>query len=141
MGRLMPTIAGGFSIVEVLATMAFVSIGVLALSASAVSITRANAVGANVAAATALAQAKLEELRSLPLGSPQLSPGTYAAADNPLAADGRSPGPYTLTWSVSDGDEPQIGLRTVTVEVAWHDYQDRRVLLAAYVRCPALPCP
>jgi Tfp pilus assembly protein PilV len=130
------------SLVDAMVAMLFVSAGVLALSAGAVTLTRGSKAADETSVATALAQQKLEQLRSMPLGAVGLLPGTYADPVNPLRADGNAGtgARFTRTWVVSANDQPRWGMRTVTVSVSWRDTRPHVARLAAYVRCSRVPC-
>jgi Tfp pilus assembly protein PilV len=129
----------GSSILEAIGAIALSGIAVFALVTNSVSIARMSTTAKSVNAATALAQEKLEQLRSMPLGAAQLAPGSYDEA-SPIDADGRPGGRYTRSWTVSANDTPRRGLRTVTVRVAWTDSRPHTTRLAAYVRCSTIPC-
>src|SRR5439155_931449 len=88
----------------------------------------------------ALAQQKLEQLRSMPLGAAQVAPNSYTDPANPLRADGTGGGTFSRTWTVSANDSPTFGLRTVTVRVSWRDTRLHVTTLAAYIRCSTIPC-
>ena len=129
----------GSSILEAIGAVAFSGIAAFAFVTDSVSIARMSKTAKSVGAATALAQQKLEELRSMPLGAAQLTPGSYDEA-NPIEADGRPGGRFTRSWRVSANDTPRRGLRTVTVVVTWIDSRSHTTRLAAYVRCSTIPC-
>lgn len=131
----------GTSLIEAIGTMGFIGVAVVGFTMNSVTLTRANKTAGSLTEATALAQHKLEELHSLPLGAAELTPGTYADPENPLRADGGRPGPFQRTWTVSAKDTPRAGLKTVTVSVAWRDSRTHAARLAAYVRCTTVPCP
>ena|SRR5689334_5994201 len=130
----------GFSLLEALAATGFLAIALMAFAANTVSLTRSEKSADSTNAAHALATQKVEQLRSTPLGAPQVATGAYVDALNPLKADGTNGGPFTRTWVVSANNVPTWGLRTVTVTVAWHDSRDHTTQLAAYVRCSTIPC-
>ena len=130
----------GFSLLDALAGLTFIAVSLLGLSAASVSLTR-NAKGADsTSAGTALAQQKLEQLRSMPLGATELKPGIYYDPANRLKADGTSGGIFDRSWTVSLNDTPRVGLRTVTVTVAWTDSRSHSTQVASYVRCSTIPC-
>jgi Tfp pilus assembly protein PilV len=129
----------GLSLLEALAATAFLGVALLAFANNSVSLTRTAKGADSTAAAHALAQQKLEQLRSLPLGSASLNPGTYSDATT-LGADGTNGGQYTRSWTVSANNTPSFGLRTVTVRVSWTDYRTHTTTVAAYVRCSVIPC-
>ena len=115
-------------------------VGVLGLVTSTVFLTRANKCSSSVAAATALAQQKLEQLRSMPLDAASLAPGQYTDPAGAMKANGSSGGSFSRSWTVSAGNTPRAGLKTVTVSVAWRDSRPHTTALAAYVRCSTIPC-
>ena len=132
--------ASGFSLLEALAATAVLGVGLLAFTANAVSLTRSAKTADSVDVATALAQQKLEQLRSLQLGSAGHTTGSYGDATT-LNAAGTANGPYTRSWTVSAKDTPRFGLKTVTVSVAWTDSMAHTSQVAAYIRCSTVPCP
>jgi Tfp pilus assembly protein PilV len=131
--------ARGISLLDALAATALLGIGVLGLSGNTVLLTRASKTADSASAATGLAQQKLEELRSTPLGAAELAPGIYTDLTT-LKADGTPSGPFSRTWSVSAVDTPSFGLKTVTVTVRWTDSRLHQTRAAAYVRCSRVPC-
>ena len=130
----------GFSLLDALAGVTFIAVAILGLSAASVSVTRNSKGADSTSAATALAQQKLEQLRSMPLNATQLDPGIYYDAGNKLKADGTSGGIFDRSWLVSLKDTPRPGLKTVTVTVAWTDSRSHSTQVASYVRCNAVPC-
>jgi prepilin-type N-terminal cleavage/methylation domain-containing protein len=131
----------GFSLIEALAAATLLATAMMALNMTSISLARGAKTADGYSAATALATERLEILRAMPLGAPGHTPGNYSSANNPLTADGQPGGRYTLTWVVSPKDTPAIGLKTVTVNVAWTDATAHTMQLAGYVRCSAVPCP
>jgi Tfp pilus assembly protein PilV len=125
---------------EALAATAFLAIALMAFAANTVSLTRNEKTADSTSAAHALAQQKLEQLRSTPLGAPEVNPGNYFDPANPLKADGTTGGTFSRTWSVSANDTPSWGLRSVTVTVTWTDSKSHTTRLAAFVRCSTIPC-
>lgn len=115
------------------------SIGLLGMSAGAIELTRAAKISDMTAAATALATAQLEVIRSLPLTSAQQQTGTYSAGTK--YANGVDGGPYTVGWVVSANNTPSWGLKTVTVTTSWNQNgTTRSVAIASAVRCTKTPC-
>jgi Tfp pilus assembly protein PilV len=132
--------ARGISLLEVLVATAFLSGAILAFASNSISLTRNGKTADFVGAATALAQEKLEQLRSMPLGAAQLAQGSYNDPTS-LRADGTVGGPFTRSWTVSGGNQPSFGLKTVSVNVSWTDSRPHTTRVAAYVRCSVIPCP
>ena len=130
----------GFSLLDALAGLTFIAASLLGLSAASISLTRNSKSADSTSAATALAQQKLEQLRSMPLLAPDLDPGIYYDPANKLKADGTMGGIFDRSWTVSLKDIPRPGLKTVTVTVAWTDSRAHSTQVASYVRCNAVPC-
>jgi Tfp pilus assembly protein PilV len=132
--------ARGFSLLEAVAATSFLALALMAFAANTISLTHNEKSADSTSAAHALAQQKMEQLRSLPLGATQLNPGIYIDPANPLQADGTGGGMFTRRWTVSGNDSPASGLRTITVTVTWRDTRSHTTTLAGYVRCSAIPC-
>src|SRR5436309_713145 len=127
--------ARGFSLLDALAGLTFISASLLGLSAASISLTRNSKGADSTSAATALAQ-----LRSMPLLATELNPGIYYDPGNRLKADGTTGGTFDRSWTVSQKDIPRPGLKTVIVTVAWTDSRSHQTRVASYVRCNAVPC-
>jgi Tfp pilus assembly protein PilV len=130
--------AAGFSLVEAVAATAFLALTLMAFAANTISLTHNEKSADATSAAHALAQQKLELLRSSPLGA--VAPGNYADPLNPIKADGTANGTFTRTWVVSANDTPTLGLHSVTVSVSWTDTRAHTTSVAAYIRCSRIPC-
>src|SRR5438132_12453844 len=107
--------ARGFSLLEAVAATAFLAVALMAFAANTIWLTRDEKSADSTSAAHALAQQKLEQLRSTPLGAAAVAPAPYVDPTNPLQADGTAGGTFTRTWNVSPHAQPPCGLRTVTV--------------------------
>jgi prepilin-type N-terminal cleavage/methylation domain-containing protein len=136
----------GFSLVESLVAAAILGIGALGMTAGAVELSRAAKIADMTGAATALATARMEVLRSMPLGAPGHATGSYSAGT--MQANGTANGPYTVSWVVSAKDQPTWGLKTVTVTTSWTQYSStsaynaaHSVRVAGLIRCSSAPCP
>jgi len=132
--------ARGFSLLEGVVATSFLALVLMAFAANTVSLTHNEKSADSTTAGHALAQQKLEQLRSLPLGAAAVAPGIYLDPANPLQADGTAGGTFTRRWTVSSNDQPSAGLRTVTVTVTWRDTRLHSTTLASYIRCSAIPC-
>ena len=132
--------ARGFSLLEAVAATAFLAVALMAFAANTIWLTRNEKSADSTCAAHALAQQKLEQLRSMPLNATELDPGIYYDPANKLKADGTSGGTFDRSWLVSVKDTPKPGLKTVTVTVAWTDSRSHSTQVASYVRCNAVPC-
>src|SRR6266478_5764988 len=132
--------ARGFSLLEAVAATSFLALALMAFAANTITLTHNEKSADSTSAAHALAQQKLEQLRSTPLGAAAVAPGNYIDPTNPLQADGTAGGTFTRGWTVSGNDQPTFGLRTVTVTVSWQDSRSHTTTLAAYIRCSTIPC-
>ena len=132
--------ARGFSLIEAVAATAFLAVALMAFAANTITLTHNEKSADSTSAAHALAQQKLEQLRSMPLLAAELDPGIYYDPANKLKADGTTGGIYDRSWTVSLKDIPRPGLKTVTVTVAWTDSRSHSTQVASYVRCNAVPC-
>ena len=130
--------ASGFSLIEAVAATAFLALALMAFAANSIWLTHDEKSADSTSAAHALAQQKLEQLRSTQLGG--VATGIYSDPSNPLQADGTAGGTFTRRWTVSGNDQPTFGLRTVTVTVQWRDTLTHTTTLAAYIRCSTIPC-
>src|SRR2546425_12857199 len=108
----------GTTLLEALGALGVTGVGVLGLVTSTVFLTRANRSSGSVAAATALAQQKLEQLRSMPLDPAALGSGQYTDPLGAMNADGTAGGLFNRSWVVSAGNTPRAGLKIVTVTLA-----------------------
>jgi len=100
----------GFTMVEALVTLVVFGIGILSLmQLSPRAVQFANR-GKLLSQATNAAQAKVEELRALPSGDPQLQAGMHVGSQDGL------PEAFQLRWQV-DLDNPLPRMRRVEVRV------------------------
>ncbi len=131
--------AGGFTMVEVTATLGVFGIVAAGLVANTIAVVRSNRVSNALSVATTLAQDQIEQLRAL---DPSTNPPALRAGDhddpNNRTASGAPRGPFMRRWSVIR-DSPAPGLSTVTVAVSWTDGATRTVRLTAYV-CQTPTC-
>jgi len=67
--------AGGFSLLEAVAATAFLAVALMAFAANTIWLTHDEKTADSTSAAHALAQQKLEQLRSTPLGAAAVAPG------------------------------------------------------------------
>lgn len=131
----------GFSLVEVMASMAIFAVVAGGLGATTVSTTRSNSTSRQTTVASSLIQDKIEELRAMdPASNPvDFSPGTHVDAANPLTAMGETGGMYLRSWLVT-ANVPAFGLSEVVVTVAWNTLDGPRSLRAASLLCRTASC-
>ena len=100
----------GFSLVEALVALVIFGIGTIALMQLAPRATQYANHARALSIANGLAQAKIEELRGLPVTHGDLADGTHVDPANPIE------GNYDRRWLVN-ADDPIAGMRRVEVRV------------------------
>jgi len=125
--------ATGFTLNEVLITLGITSIGLLGFAAGTSTIIRHNHLSTRVTVATALAQDKLEQLKSNPLpnnfNNCDAAPIYGAAAEIGITSSGGPGGGYNRCWTIGDsGVHPW--LKKVDVTVSWNDDMPRNVKIS-----------
>ena len=122
----------GFTLIEVLITMAIFSIGVLAVASMQYWSVRNTASGNVMTLAANLARAQMETLKSVP----DVTSLTTGASPNPIDADG-NPDPggiFTRTWVIAN-PLGTSGTRRIDVTVGWRRQgQNRSVVLTSISR-------
>ena len=104
----------GFSLVEVLITLAIVAIGLLAVATLQVSANLSSRTSADISQASNLASSQMEVIMRLPFLHSALDP-----ASNPHSEDS---GKYRIQWIVTDTDLNADGLfesKTIDLTVGW----------------------
>lgn len=108
----------GYSLIEILVSLAIFSLTSLALTSGATTIIRASNISEHFTQATILAQDKLEALcaqQALPTSG----------------SDAPQPG-FTRVWVVTP-DSPTTGVAQIDVTVSWTDYDPHTVTLTTVV--------
>jgi prepilin-type N-terminal cleavage/methylation domain-containing protein len=112
--------SNGFSLIEVMQAMALAALSLVGVSSLLLTTVHANTRAHAISAAATAAQAKIEELRSIPVA--ELACGSDEATE--------SGAPYRRTWTVSagptadsrlvavrvDGSDPPVELRTIVAD-------------------------
>ena len=109
--------ANGFTLIEALVAVAVMAIVVSGLASMGVTTIQADTQSRRVSAATALAQAKLEELRGLRRSNTAWTVGSHH--ETGLDESGESGGSYTRQWTVQNNYNSYNKLSRVTVTVSW----------------------
>ena len=106
----------GFTLVEVLIAILILTFGLLGMASLTVAIIKGNKLSADLTIATVLAQDKMEDVRRLGYS------GTPAADDTTTDDYGDITG-YALykRVTVTDVDNPAVGMKTITVTAYWKD--------------------
>jgi type IV pilus assembly protein PilV len=98
----------GYTLVELLITILFFAIGMLAMYRLQLAVIQSNARAGQLNRATAVAEAKMEALLALDYDS-------LTSADTPQAV-----GSWTVLWTVTS-NQPVSDTKTVRVTVSWAD--------------------
>lgn len=120
----------GFTLNEILVSMALIAIGVIGFSVNTIGVIQGNFISNNVTVATNLAQDKLEELKT---------PGSFTNVNNcssppdHLTAAGVTGGIYDRCWVITDRTDLGTGIKEIDVTVSWRDYISRSVTLSTLV--------
>jgi len=109
--------ANGFTLIEALVAVAVMAIVVSGLASMGVTTIQADTQSRRVSAATALAQAKLEELHGLRRSNTAWTAGNHH--ETGLDESGESGGSYTRQWTVQNNYNSYNKLSRVTVTVSW----------------------
>ncbi len=128
----------GFSIIEVLAAMAIFGILAAGLTSATVGTIKSNSISRQAAAATALVQNKVEQLRAPTVPVADLTAGLHSDARNPMSSLGHGGGTFTRTWQVTR-NSPRTGIAQVVVTVAWNGPEPLSVNGVTYV-CQSATC-
>ena len=112
---------GGFTLMEVLAAMVILSVGLLGMAALVTGIISSNKLSNRISAATVLAQDKMEEIRRVGYDDAENESGTenYGDISNYLL--------YKRITGVVAGN-PATGMKKITVTVYWES-DDHSVVL------------
>ncbi len=108
----------GFSLIEVLVGLVLLAIGLLAIAGMQITSVRGNFFSSNMTQASILAQDRLEILRNLPFGKPDLTAGNHN--------DGVIPGTM-ITRDYDVSVIPGTTMLNITVRVRWRDTSDHTI--------------
>ena len=108
----------GASFIEVVAAVALFALVAIGLSPALLSARKVADLSKDQAAATALAQDVIENIRQT------ASTSVATGSDGPLKPDGTSGGIFSRSWNVAT-DSPTTGVNRVTVTVSWWERQNQ----------------
>ena len=109
--------ANGFTLIEALVAVAVMAIVVSGLASMGVTTIQADTQSRRVSTATALAQAKLEELHGLRRSNTAWTVGSHSQTG--LDENAEPGGSYTRQWTVQNNYNSYNKLSRVTVTVSW----------------------
>lgn len=103
--------AKGFTLIEIMVAITLLSVGLLGMAGLTVGIMRGNSLSNQVTTATALAQAKMEDIKRV---------GYSGATDSAEDYNAIAGYPLYKRDTVIDVDTPELGMKTVTITVSWN---------------------
>lgn len=123
--------SAGFTLIEVLASLAIFTVAVLGLAVGATSVIRANQTALYQAIATDLAQDQLESLKG--------NTATTIVAGGPVTSVVTGvPVAFTRSWTVNSpctvGGMRVANLRCINITVTWSDYQNNTLTISSAVK-------
>jgi type IV pilus assembly protein PilV len=126
----------GFTLVEVLVSLAIMSVGLLMLVGLQATAITGNKSGFGMTVATSLGQQALERLQTLPATtSASLTAGTHTASTDAAIVPNQTVNGVTFTRSYTVAtDTPIAGVRTVTMTVSWTDKGSHQVAMTGRYR-------
>ncbi len=120
----------GFTLIEVLITMAIFSIGILALTAMQISGMNSNQFARTLATASTLAGDKIEKIMLIGNDNTILDPGEHF---DPPNTHNEGQIEYTLKWFVTD-DVPAGGSKQIDITVLWSFNGKNKELKVTYFK-------
>jgi prepilin-type N-terminal cleavage/methylation domain-containing protein len=115
----------GFSMIEVLVGISFLSISSVALTSLSLGTIKATQESRRISAATNLARAKIEELRGIDYQD--IASGVDAAKLSEDNHTGSAAAIFQRTWTTTAG--PVAGTKHVAVTVTWTGGGDKKITL------------
>lgn len=109
----------GQTLIEVLITIVFITIGVIALARFQNYLSYDNSLSQQYGDATLLAQSKLDQLREFQVLNNTTGYTSYQSIASGTSTTTGTSATYTLTWSVTTSTNPDYKQATVTV--SWTD--------------------
>jgi type IV pilus assembly protein PilV len=127
MNRSMISKKEGFSLIEVLIALIFLSIGLLAIASLQITSVRGNVFSHNLMQATYVAQDRLEFLQNVPYDSSQLNQGDYDP--DPAGAITISGVVFNRSYKVIDD---AAGYKQINYTVTWDDGVQHRISFSTF---------
>jgi len=124
--------AAGFTLIEILVAMTIFSFAVLGMAVGTVTLTRTNQNSHWHASAVNLAQARIEELRSMTSAAlSSLACTSYdstGCSDSPVASGAT----FARSWQIT-ANTPVTGVSQLNVKIDWTDYTSQSLTISASV--------
>jgi type IV pilus modification protein PilV len=125
----------GFTLIEVLITIAILSVGILGVMTMQIRATRSNSEARKVTESASWVSDQFERLMSIPYDDAQMNPGNYTPLTNIIndpAPEYSEMGPYTVSYTVSNVDTPIPNVKAVDVMVTWNTGDNRTLSFRYY---------
>lgn len=107
----------GFTLVEVTIAIFLLVVAFMGVASTTVMVVNGNSIGKMSTTASAIASAKLEDLKSRSFTDANLAAGSHTDAENPVQ------GFYTRSWSVTDFMDAlgtSVSYKTISLTVTWN---------------------
>ncbi len=107
----------GLTLVEVAITIFMLVVAFMGLASVTVMVVNGNTISRMSTTASAIASAKLEDLKSMSFTNANLATGSHADTENPLQ------GLYTRSWNVTDfmdASGTSVSYKTISLTVTWN---------------------
>ena len=125
----------GFTLIEILLTIAILSVGILGVMTMQIRATRSNAEARKVTESASWMSDQFERLMAIPYDDAQMAPGATFTPVTNIINDPAFPeiGPYTVSYTVSNADNPIPNVKAIDVMVTWNA-GDNRILSFRYYK-------
>ncbi len=131
----------GFTLLEIIAAISILTVGILAVGAMQISSIRGNDLASNLTEASTVAQDKIEHIIALDYNHSDLqdtngsgTSGMDNTETNPdFGPEASDDGRYSLYWNVAP-DYPLVDTKTIRVIVTWQDRGASKSLSLDYIK-------
>jgi prepilin-type N-terminal cleavage/methylation domain-containing protein len=122
----------GFTLIEILITMAILAVGILGVMTMQIRAVRSNAEARHVTESAAWVADQFERLIPMDYNHADLDPAPPGAPVTPNTLVNNNNDPYTVTYTVSNPDTPIPNVKTIDVTVTWNDGRPRILTFRYY---------
>ena len=122
----------GFTVIELLAALLILMIGVLGLAVLTSVAVQGNDLSDEVSIAAILAREKLEELKRLGYDDLRLKEGTYLDPSNPIESGNYSNSAFNRKWEVFQSSA-KANVKTIRVTVSWTNSGEHSIIMSTMI--------
>ncbi len=115
----------GYTLIELMIALMILAIGVLGVWSMQGAAVHSNVKARQITGSAALGSDQFEKLMRLPYDDAMLAPGSTTIRDE---------GNYSVTWTVSNLNEPIANVKTVTVTASWREAGQQRKVEYVYYK-------